>query len=267
MMRTDRSRRSRIRRAPRCRWRSPWPRVPRRDRLRHRRGENRRARARPGPEPRGSARRASGEHAPAHRPIRHLEAGHLLRRRRAHAGRRQQRPGPRARDGCVRNRRPGLKGAVVVYESTVYPGVHRGHLRADTRARVSGLKRERDFKSATRPSASTRATRSTVLATIIRSSRARRRSARARRLRSTASIIKAGIARAPEHQRRRGRQGYREHAARPQHRADQRAGAHLQSHGHRHRGRARGRRHQMELPAVSRRAWSAATASASTRIT
>ncbi len=51
-------------------------------------------------------------------------------------------------------------------------------------------------------------------------------------------------------QGRRGGQGHREHAARSQHRAHERAGDHLRSHGHPHRRRARGRGHEVELPQV-----------------
>ena len=53
-----------------------------------------------------------------------------------------------------------------------------------------------------------------------------------------------------QHQGGRGRQGHREHAARPQHRADQRAGDAVQPAGHRHRRSAAGGRHQVEFPAV-----------------
>uniref|UniRef100_A0A0N4ZL21 3-oxoacyl-[acyl-carrier-protein] reductase n=1 Tax=Parastrongyloides trichosuri TaxID=131310 RepID=A0A0N4ZL21_PARTI len=53
-----------------------------------------------------------------------------------------------------------------------------------------------------------------------------------------------------QHPRGRGRQGDREHPARREHRADQRAGPDLQPAGHRHPGRAGRGGHQVELPAV-----------------
>ena len=70
-----------------------------------------------------------------------------------------------------------------------------------------------------------------------------------------------------QHQGRRGRQGDREHAARPQHRAHERARHPVRPDRHRHARGAAGRRHQVELPAVPARAWSAGTASASIRTT
>ena len=56
-----------------------------------------------------------------------------------------------------------------------------------------------------------------------------------------------------EHQGRRSGQGDREHAARPQHRAGERAVADLPPDRHRHARGAAGRRHQVELPAVPAR--------------
>ncbi|MCZ7684793.1 MAG: hypothetical protein M5U28_40865 [Sandaracinaceae bacterium] len=52
------------------------------------------------------------------------------------------------------------KGAVVVYESTVYPGVTEEFC-GPILERVSGLRQGRDFKLGYSPSASTPATRST----------------------------------------------------------------------------------------------------------
>ncbi len=56
-----------------------------------------------------------------------------------------------------------------------------------------------------------------------------------------------------QHPRGRGGQGDREHPARRQHRADQRAGAHLQPARHRHRGGPRRGREQVELPPLPSR--------------
>ncbi len=70
-----------------------------------------------------------------------------------------------------------------------------------------------------------------------------------------------------QHPRRRSGQGDREHAARRQHRADQRAGADLQPPRHRYRGSAGGGRAPSGISCRSARAWSAGIASASIRTT
>ncbi len=108
---------------------------------------------------------------------------HLLRRRRPDAGRRAttsriSTPVERASETVGRVM---AKGAVVVYESTVYPGRHRGGVRPDPRARQRLEARASISSSATHPSASTRATRST------RSRRSPRSSAARTPRRSTAS--------------------------------------------------------------------------------
>ena len=53
------------------------------------------------------------------------------------------------------------RGAIVVFESTVYPGRHRGGLRSGPREALGPAVEAATSSSATRPSASTRATRST----------------------------------------------------------------------------------------------------------
>ncbi len=81
------------------------------------------------------------------------------------------------------------------------------------------------------------------------------------------AIITAGVYPASQHQGRRGREGHREHAARPQHRADERARDHLRQDRHRHdRGAARPPA-RSGTSCRSGRASSAATASASIRTT
>ena len=70
-----------------------------------------------------------------------------------------------------------------------------------------------------------------------------------------------------QHQGRRGRQGDREHAARSQHRADERARDHLRPARHQHDGSAARGRQPSGTSCRSARGSSAGTASASIRIT
>ena len=158
------------------------------------------------------------------------------------------------------------KGAIVVYESTVYPGGHGGDLRPDTgadvRPRVRDRLQARLFAGAHQPGRQG-----------------------PHRGPDHQDRLRAGRGEPPDHRRvlRRhhpggdppgllhqgggSRQGDREHPAGHQHRPDERAGHHLRPDGHPHlRGAGRGQ-DQVELPAASPRAWSGATASASTRTT
>ncbi len=142
------------------------------------------------------------------------------------------------------------KGDVVVYESTVYPGCTE-EVCVPILEKVSGLKFNKDFFAGYSPERINPGDKQHRLPTHPQghlrldagSGRFRRRALRAR-------IITAGTHKASSIKRGRGRQGHREHAARREHRADQRAGADLQPPRHRHRRSAAGRRHQVELPAV-----------------
>ncbi len=181
-------------------------------------------------------------------------------------GNRQPDLGP-VRRACETVGRALTPGAVVVFESTVYPGVTEEVCGPLLAAGLGPAPAGATSSSATRPSGSTRATGSTGSRPSPRSSPARTRERCARveaRLRAGGD---GGPAPGALDQGRRGRQGDREHAARPQHRADERARDHLRPAGHPHQGRAGRRRHQVELPALHARAWSAATASASTPTT
>ena len=105
-------------------------------------------------------------------------------------------------------------------------------MRADPRAAI-GAQAGVDFKPATAPSASTPATRSTRSRRIIKIvSGEDAADPRARRRRSTARSSTAGVHQRAVDQGRRGREGDREHAARPQHRADERARDDIPSAGH-----------------------------------
>ena len=193
---------------------------------------------------------------------------HPLRRRRADAGRREQRPGSHARRARERDGRARALGQGVDRRLRVdrLPRRHRGRVRPDPRARqrapARGRLQARLLARAHQPG------RQGAHAREDHQGRQRRGrgDARARRRRLRRDRRRRG-APGPEHQGRRGRQGHREHAARPQHRADERARDHLRPDGDPHRGRARRGRHEVELPEVHARGWSAATASASTRTT
>ncbi len=160
-----------------------------------------------------------------------------------------------------RNLKPG---AVVVLESTVYPGVTE-ELMAPVLEAESGLVCGTDFFDRVLP----------------RADQPRRRRARAPPDRQDRGGDGRGDDGSPHlalqpghdgpprpvHPDGRGREGDREHPARPEHRAHERALPDLPADGPRHPGRPRGRRHQVELPPLPSRAGRAATASPSTRTT
>ena len=186
--RPDRSRRPRLRRAarrPRVR-----AQVPGHRRLRHQRRARRRARARPRSHRRDDAERAA--RAPALRvttTIDDLQGLHLLRRRRADAGRRDQPPGPHAGHQGVRDRGRGAAPRAPS-SSTSRPSIRAsprticGPVLEQASAASSAASTS---SSATRPSASTPATTSTRFEKIIEGRLRRGRGdARARRRASTA---------------------------------------------------------------------------------
>ncbi len=158
------------------------------------------------------------------------------------------------------------KGTTVVYESTVYPGATE-EVCIPLLERESGMKWKRDFlrrlfaraDQPRRPRTHADADHQGRLRRHAGDTRARRADLSDGRQRGRAPRV--------EHQGRRGGQGDREHPARPEHRADERTRADLSSARDRHDGGTAGGRHQVELPAVSARDWSAATASGSIRTT
>ena len=117
------------------------------------------------------------------------------------------------------------------------PGLHRGNLRADPRTAFRAQVQPRLLSPATARSASTRAIASTGCRRSARSRPARRRRPPTFVDKLYGSIVKAGTHPASLDPRRRSRQGDREHAARRQHRAHQRARHDLQPARHRHRRR------------------------------
>ena len=126
------------------------------------------------------------------------------------------------------------KGDVVVYESTVYPGVTE-EICGPILAKVSGLKQGKDFKLGYSPERINPGDKEHTLERITKVvsgedaetlERVAARLRRDHRRRRPPRAVDQG---------RRGREGHREHAARPQHRADERARDHLRSHGHPHR--------------------------------
>src|SRR6185437_2736508 len=95
------------------------------------------------------------------------------------------------------------KGSVVVYESTVYPGATE-EICGPVLEQVSGLKRGTDFWLGYSPERINRGDR-------------------------LCQCDQSGHPSCAQHKGRRSRQGHRKHPARPQHRADERAGADLRT--------------------------------------
>ena len=156
-----------------------------------------------------------------------------------------------ARCSAPANRSAGIckRGAIVVFESTVYPGATE-EICVPVLERHSGMTVEARFlrrllaraHQSRRPGAYADAHHEGRLGRHAGNARARRGDLRQRRQGRRASRV--------VDQGRRSGQGDREHAARPQHRADERAGAHLPQDRHRHDRSAGGRGHEVELPAV-----------------
>ena len=168
-MTVDRRRRPRLRRpAPGGRVRQARP----DHRFRHRRVARSRAAARASiPRARcRDERDGRREACRIHQRRRDAARGRLLHRRRADAGGRRAHPRLRPADRRQPQRRRAPEaGAIVVYESTVYPGRHRGSLHSRARASLGPAMEARTSSSATARSASTRATASTRSPTSSRS--------------------------------------------------------------------------------------------------
>ena len=141
------------------------------------------------------------------------------------------------------------KGDVVIYESTVYPGCTE-EVCVPILERVSGLKFNEDFFAGYSPERINPGDKEHRLPTIKKVTSGSTPEV-AEFVDALYRIDRHGRhAQGVQHPRRRSRQGHREHAARRQHRADQRAGADLQPARDRHRRGAAGGGHQVELPAV-----------------
>ena len=158
-------------------------------------------------------------------------------------------------------------GAVVVYESTVYPGVDRGDLRAGAGARIRALRAGTDFTLGYSPERINPGDQEHTLERITKVVSGQDEATLERVAAAYGASSTAGVHRAPIDQGRRGRQGHREHPARPEHRAHERARADLRP------PRASAPRTCSRRPARSgtscpspRASW-AATASASTPTT
>ena len=130
----------------------------------------------------------------------------------------------------------------MIYESTVYPGCTE-EICVPILERVSGLKFNKDFFAGYSPERINPGDKEHRLPTIQQGHLRLDAGGRRVRRRAVSHDHHGRHAQGVQHPRRRGRQGHREHAARRQHRADQRAGADLQPARHRHRGSAGGRRH------------------------
>ena len=170
---------------------------------------------------------------------------------------------------CARLRHVGAgaarRAAWWSFETTVYPGVTE-EVCGPVLAAASGLRQGRDFQLGYSPERINPGDREHRLETIVKVVAAEDAAALARLAASTARSSRPGCT-APVDQGRRGRQGDREHPARPQHRADERARADLRPAGHPHPRRAARPRPPSGTSCPSRPAWSAATASASIPIT
>ena len=147
-------------------------------------------------------------------------------------------------------------------------GRDRGDLRSRPGARVRARARAWTSRSATRPSASTPATREHTLERITKVvSGAGRRDPRSRRRRLRRRSSRPGVHRAPSIKVAEAAKVI-ENTQRDLNIALMNEIALICDRtGHPDRRRARGGRHQVELPALHARAWWAATASASTRTT
>jgi UDP-N-acetyl-D-galactosamine dehydrogenase len=143
------------------------------------------------------------------------------------------------------------KGATVVFESTVYPGATE-EVCIPVLERESGMQWKRDFFVGYSPERINPGDKQHTLTKILKVVSG-----------DTPETLER-VAALYERDRRAGRaprlldqgggggQGDREHAARPQHRPDERAVHHLPQAGHRHGRSARGGGHQVEFPASSR---------------
>ena len=128
------------------------------------------------------------------------------------------------------------------------PRRHRGHLRPHPRA-TSGLKRGARFHARLLPRANQPGRQGAHAREDHQGRVAARTAPTLERVAAAyGAVVDGGRAPRAEHQGRRGREGHREHPARHQHRADERARPHLRSHGHPDRRRARCRWDQVELP-------------------
>ena len=153
-------------------------------------------------------------------------------------------------------------GDIVVFESTVYPGVTE-EVCGPCWPRPRACARAIDFTLGYSPERINPGDREHRLETIIKVVAGEDAATLERVAAVYGSVVTAGIHRAPSIRGRRSRQGHREHPARPQHRADERARADLRPAGHRHRATCWRRPAPSGTSCRSRRAWSAATASAS----
>ncbi len=174
------------------------PQVPRRRRLRHPRREGGRAAPRLRPRPASSPPRCSGHDAAHDQRSRRPEGSHLLRGGGADA-RRRTTTCPTSLPSSARASpwaRRSSRGAVVVYESTVYPGVTED-ICGPILERESGLKRGVDFKLGYSPERINPGDTDHVLEDHEGGQRRGRRRRSSASPPPTARIVDAGVHRAP----------------------------------------------------------------------
>jgi UDP-N-acetyl-D-galactosamine dehydrogenase len=141
------------------------------------------------------------------------------------------------------------RGAIVVYESTVYPGCTEEDC-APVLEQASGMKAGVDFKLGYSPERINPGDSEHTLETIVK--------VVAGQDEETTEILaqlyglggQSGHPQSAQHPHRRSREGHRKHPARPEHRADERTGDAVPCAGAEHARCAGGGAHQMELPAV-----------------
>ena len=121
----------------------------------------------------------------------------------------------------------------MVYESTVYPGATE-EVCIPVLERTSGLKWKRDFFVGYSPERINPGDREHMLTNVVKVVAGDTPETLDKVAKLYETIVEPGVHRCSEHQGRRSMQGDREHAARPEHRVDERAGDHLRHDRHRH---------------------------------
>ncbi len=158
------------------------------------------------------------------------------------------------------------RGAVVVFESTVYPGATE-EICVPVIEKHSGMPWRTDFFVGYSPERINPGDREHSLTRIIKVVSGDTPETLERVAAVYGSIIDGRRASGEQHQGRRSGEGYREHAARPQHRADERTFASSSTRSASTPSKCSKRRAPSGISCLSAPDWSADTASASIRIT
>ena len=150
--------------------------------------------------------------------------------------------------GASRTIGPHLKqGAVVVYESTVYPGATE-EVCIPVLEQSSGLKWKRDFFVGYSPERINPGDREHRLTNVVKVVAGDTPETLDRVARLYETVVEPGVYRCSSIKAAEACKVIENTAARPEHRPDERAGDHLRPGRHRHRRSARSRRNEVELP-------------------